>query len=330
MKSFFFALGLGVCALGLAAPASVHGQIFGGRKEPTVATDAAAWVIADSTTGFVLDSSNAGKKLQVASLTKIATAMVVLDWAAAKGVDLGELATVPQTAAALASPNSIGLQPGDQISLREALYAGLLQSDNAAAETLAVHVGRALRGDASEQGASDAFVAQMNALAHKLEMKSTRFLNPHGLDDLENKLPYSTAGDMAKLTNYALTKSNFTFFTAQKERKIAWQTAAGTPAGFLLKNTNELLGVGGVDGVKTGTTRKAGACVILSAAQKPESRQQGENHLITPRRLTVVVLASANRFETGKALLAQGWALMDQWSAAGRPVKGWKAGTAAR
>jgi D-alanyl-D-alanine carboxypeptidase (penicillin-binding protein 5/6) len=254
--------------------------------------------------------------------------MVVLDWAAATGADLGQLATVPGTITTLASPNSIGLQPGDQITLREALYAALMQSDNQAAETIAVHVGRELGGGATDRDSSSFFTAQLNALARKLGMRETRFLNAHGLDDLESKAPYSTAADVAKLTNYALGHSGFIFYTSQKERRITWRTAAAEPTSFVLQNTNELLGQDSIDGVKTGNTRKAGPCVVLSAAQRPESKLVGEQHMITPRRLTVVVLGSANRFDVGRALVARGWSLIDQWTAAGRPTKGWKAGAA--
>src|SRR4051812_16735446 len=109
-----------------------------------VLAQAAAYAITDSTTGYVLDSANAQKKLQVGSLTKIATAMVVLDWSEAKGQDLGQLATVPASAGPLATTQGVGFQPGDQCSLRDLLYAALLQSDNQAAETLADHVGRTL------------------------------------------------------------------------------------------------------------------------------------------------------------------------------------------
>ena len=131
---------------------------------------------------------------------------------------------------------------------------------------------------------------------------------------------------MAKLTTYALSHSGFTFYTSQKERRITWRTASTEPTTFLLRNTNELLGQNNIDGVKTGNTRKAGPCVVLSAAQRPDSKQVGEQHVITPRRLTVVVLGSANRFEVGRALLGRGWNLLDQWTAAGRPTKGWKPG----
>jgi serine-type D-Ala-D-Ala carboxypeptidase (penicillin-binding protein 5/6) len=327
MKCNFLVLGLGTL-VGLVSSLPVSAQVSGVRREANVAIDAAAWVIADSTTGAVLGSSNATRKLQIGSITKVATAMVVMDWAEAKGVDLGQLAVVPATVAALASPNSIGLQPGDQISLREALYAALMQSDNQAAETLAVHVGRELGGGTSDQDAATFFTAQMNALARKLGMRETRFLNAHGLDDLESKVPYSTAGDVAKLANYALNQPGFLFYTSQKERRITWRTAAPEPTAYVLRNTNELLGQDKVDGVKTGNTRKAGPCVVLSAAQPPDSKLVGEQHVITPRRLTVVVLASPNRFEVGRALLARGWSLHEQWAAAGRPIKAGKGASA--
>lgn len=316
--------------VGLVAPFPANAQVSGARREAAVAIDAAAWVIADSTTGVVLGSSNANRKLPIGSITKVATAMVVLDWAAAKSADLGQFAVVPATITALSSPNSIGLQPGDQITLREALYAALMQSDNQAAETLAVHVGRELGGGTSDQDAASFFTAQMNALARKLGMRETRFLNAHGLDDLESKVPYSSAGDVAKLANYALNQPGFTFYTSQKERRITWRTAAPEPTAFVLRNTNELLGQDNIDGVKTGNTRKAGPCVVISAAQRPDSKLVGEQHVITPRRLTVVVLSSANRFEVGRALLARGWSLHDQWTAAGRPTKGGKGGASAQ
>jgi D-alanyl-D-alanine carboxypeptidase len=330
MKQISIALSLLTLALLPPTPLNAQFRAPPAQEEIPAPIEAAAWVIADTTTGFVLDSSNAGRQLQVGSITKIATAMVVLDWAKAKGENLSQLVTVPESIAVLNSPNSIGLKPGDKISLRDAIYAALMQSDNESAETLAIHVGGRLTGTRTDREAADYFVAQMNALARKLGMRNTRFLNPHGLDDLEKKLPYSTAGDVALLTNYALGQTGFTFYTSQKERKITWTAGTGEPVTFLLRNTNEVLGTDGIDGVKTGTTRKAGPCVVVSAAKPPDSRQVGDQHVITPRRLTVVVLNSPARFDTAKALLQRGWSLLDQWSRAGRPMKGWRPGVAAR
>ncbi len=287
------------------------------------AQEAAAYVISDNTTGFVLESSNGQKKRPIASLTKIATAMVVLDWATASGAELNQLATVPPGAARLAGGQGVGLQPGDRVSLRDLLYAALMQSDNVSAETLADHIGRAVGGERQEAPV-DSFVAQMNALARAKGMLKTKFLNPHGLDNLERSVPTSTAEDLAKLTAYAMENSAFRFYVSQRERKITINTASGEQTSYLLRNTNELLGVNAIDGVKTGTTSKAGQCLIISAPKPPESREEGGKHYITPRRLNVVILGASSRFPLAQSLLARGWQDYDAWAAAGRPSKGWK------
>ena len=289
---------------------------------PSRAADTAAYAITDSTTGFVLDQYRADKKLPIASLTKIATAMVVLDWSDASSSDLGQMATVPDSAAQIAASQGAGLQPGDRCALRDLLYAALMQSDNVAALTLANHVGQAIGGPG---GPVESFVVQMNALARTRGMKNTKFLNPHGLDSQERSAPYSSAADLAKLTAYAMSNSAFRFYVSQRERKIAILPSTGGQTAYLLRNTNELLGVNAIDGVKTGTTQKAGQCVIISAARTPETRQQGDTSFVTPRRLNVVVLgAEGNRFTVAQSLLARGWQLYDSWAAAGRPNKGWK------
>lgn len=287
---------------------------------PGRAEEAAAFVIADSTTGFILDQYKGDKKLPIASLTKVATAMVVLDWSEASKSDLSQVATVPDAAAQVAAGQGTGLQPGDRCSLRDLLYAALMQSDNVAALTLANHVGQAIGGGSSPV---DSFVIQMNALARTKGMQNTKFLNPHGLDNLDRSTPYSSAADLARLTSYAMGNSAFRFYVSQRERKITIFTATGQSA-YLLRNTNELLGINSIDGVKTGTTARAGQCVIISAAKTPESRQEGEKHFITPRRVNVIVLGATNRFPLAQSLMARGWQLYDAWSAAGRPAKGWK------
>jgi D-alanyl-D-alanine carboxypeptidase (penicillin-binding protein 5/6) len=82
-----------------------------------------------------------------------------------------------------------------------------------------------------------------------------------------------------------------------------------------------LLGRGGIDGVKTGETAKAGGCVVLSANREPLVVQQGQMTTVYPRHLIVVVLGSPNRFAEGDALVHSGWNLYDQWVAAGRMVQ---------
>src|SRR6058998_1744803 len=102
---------------------------------------AQAYVILDAQTGYILEEQEPRRKLQVGSLTKIATASVVLDWSERKSGDLNQVVTIPQAAFVGITENHIGFQPGDSITLRDLLYAALVQSDNIAAYTLAHHVG---------------------------------------------------------------------------------------------------------------------------------------------------------------------------------------------
>jgi D-alanyl-D-alanine carboxypeptidase (penicillin-binding protein 5/6) len=283
------------------------------------AAAAQAYVIADAQTGYVLEEQEPRKKLQVGSLTKIATACVVLDWAERKSGDLNGMVTVPPEALQGITENPIGFQPGDSITLRDLLYAALVQSDNIAAYALAYHVGSQL--ESVEAGAkltpADIFVAQMNALAKQLKMERTRFVNPHGIDWKVKPLPYSTAEDLARLTRYAMNKPSFRFFVSQKERQISFNRA-GHQLNYVLRNTNELLGKMGIDGVKTGTSARSGQCLILYADRESEVVRQGQMETVYPRHLMVVLLGSTTRFEEGAALLQRGWQLYDQWAAAGR------------
>ncbi len=288
---------------------------------PGSARAAQASIAIDATTGHILAQFEPAKKRQVGSLTKIATAMVVLDWAAKNSGDLAQVATIPPEAFAGTSENNVGFQPGDTLTLRDLLYAALVQSDNIAAYTLADYVGRNFQGvvrqeSATRASAVDDFVRQMNALAQHLGMERTRFLNPSGIDTKEK--PFSTAADLARLTRYAMNNAGFRFYVSQKEREITFGRGP-TRLRYMLRSTNELLGTNEIDGVKTGRTQKAGDCLILSAARPAEVVQQGTTSLVTPRRLIVVLLGSADRFGEGAQLLARSWDTYDRWAASGRP-----------
>lgn len=281
---------------------------------------ARAFAIVDGTSGYILAEQNGKDKRQVGSLTKIATAMVVLDWADAKHGDLNQVVSIPPEAVNQGGENNVGFQPGDTITLRDLLYAALIQSDNIAAYTLAYHVGSQLPqtvGVPAQGAPVTLFVSQMNALAHQLRMERTRFLNPHGLDTKEK--PFSTALDMARLTKYAMNKAAFRFYVSQKERQINF-ISGGKKRAYILRNTNELLGQDGIDGVKTGRTALAGDCLILSSHRESEIRKEGNMTYVTPRHVIVVMLGSTDRFGEGAGLIARGWQLYDQWAATGRPA----------
>ncbi|HEX4640718.1 MAG TPA: serine hydrolase [Chthoniobacterales bacterium] len=289
---------------------------------PTALQARTAYVIVDAQSGWVLEQADARDKRQVGSLTKVATAMVVIDWSEKRGGDLNQITTIPPEAFVGTGENLIGFQPGDRITLRDLLYAALVQSDNVAAYTLASAVGTALQSvvpEAGKGGPVATFVGQMNFLAKSLVMDRTRFSNPHGIDTNVKPMPYSTAVDLARLTRYAMGKPAFRFYVSQKERQIAFERGNQKKA-YMLRNTNELLGTNGVDGVKTGKTTRAGDCLILSAHRDSEIQKVGEHTRVTPRNLIIVMLGSANRFAEGGQLLGRGWQLYDQWAATGRMI----------
>src|SRR5260370_37446207 len=200
-------------------PTIAAALLFGALRS---AFPAEAYIIVDSQTGFVLQERESKQKRQIGSLTKIATAMVVLDWAEHKGGDLNQTVVMPPSAFVGALENNIGFQPGDEIALRDLLYAALVESDNVAAYTLGSYVGSIIQGPSpagqkSKLSAVDVFVTQMNALAKQLKMERTRFVNPHGVDQDVKPLPYSTAEDLARLTRYALNKPTFPFYISHQD-----------------------------------------------------------------------------------------------------------------
>lgn len=275
-------------------------------------------MVVEAYSGKILIASNASAKRPVASLTKIATAAVTVDWATATDTDLGETSiSVPDTVTLVGGPNPMNLQPGDRLTLRDALYSALLGSDNLAALAIADHVGREIlsrRGEAGDPVA--AFVGEMNQLAKALGMLRTQFANPHGLDRPGAKA-FSTAADMARLSVYAMQKNAFNFIVRQPERQVS-VTGTGGKRGYRVKNSNQLIGETGILGVKTGTTNAAGACLAVCMDREPLIRQRADGKKgATPRRLIVVILGNPDRFGRARSLIRQGWAVYDPWLESG-------------
>lgn len=265
-------------------------------------------------------AGNAHAKRAVGGLAKIATAMVTLDWAEASRVGVGVLATVPAYAFQMSDAGTIGLQPGDQATLRDLIYATMMTGDNIAAITLGDFVGRDHLARLGRAGHPiEEFVRQMNQLARREGATGTRFTNPHGLENSRPQ-PYSTAADISRLAVYAVSRPAMRFYTNQNSRDITIYRA-GQQLSVPLQNTNQLLGVDNVDGMKATSTPQSGGCVVISA-EKPSSVQvQSDNSsLIYRHRMIVVVIGSPNPFGEARALLHQGWAAYDRWLAAGRPI----------
>jgi len=287
-----------------------------------LAQDSESVMVMEAYSGKVLVASNASVRRPIASLTKIATGAVAVDWSIATGSDIGAVTlTVPQTITLVGGPNPMNLQPGDQLSLRDALYSALLGSDNLAALTIADHIGRELltrRGKTGEPVAE--FVAEMNRLAKAIGATQTHYANPHGLER-EGAKAYSTAADVARMSVYAMRKNAFNFIVRQSERQVSVTGAAGKRS-YRVKNTNELIGEPGILGVKTGTTNAAGPCVSVCMDRDPLVRQKADGSKgATPRRLIAVVLNNPDRFNRARSLIRQGWGVYDPWLESGAPVQ---------
>jgi D-alanyl-D-alanine carboxypeptidase (penicillin-binding protein 5/6) len=278
-------------------------------------------IIVDNQTGRILEGIGENRKLPTASLTKLALAMVTIDWSQIKKGNLDGTAIVPEQAiTSTGGINPLGLQVGDVLTLRDLLYCCLLASDNVAAVTLADHIGRNLPNPTGLDPAGNT-VANMNALARQLGMRHTLFLNPHGLDTPEGQArPYSSAADLARLTRYGYSKSGLAFYVSQTSREIHIQRGA-TNLAYQITNTNKLLGTEHIDGVKTGRTSSAGDCIILTSEHTPDVVHQGDTILTTPRRIIVVLLGGTDREQEGLGLIQRGWALYNNWAVKGRPAK---------
>ena len=286
------------------------------------AQDPESIMVVEAHSGKILAALNSNIKRPVASLTMIATAAVTADWATAIGADLvTTVITAPQSIALIPGPNPMNLQPGDQLTMRDALYSAMLGSDNRAALCIADHVGKEILNRRRKNGDHVAtFVDEMNKLAKALGMTKTRFTNPHGLERPGAKA-HSTAADVARLSAYAMSRNAINFIVRQKERQVSLTTAGGAK-GFKVKNTNELIGETGVIGVKTGRSAAAGPCVAICVDREPLVRLKPDGKKgATPRRLIVVVLNNAHRFNRARVLIDKGWAAYDLWLEAGAPVQ---------
>jgi D-alanyl-D-alanine carboxypeptidase (penicillin-binding protein 5/6) len=282
-------------------------------------------MVVEAHSGKVLIATNSSAKRPVASLTKMATAVVAVDWATATETDINTFSlTAPQSVALVGGPNPMNLQPGDSLTLRDALNSMLLGSDNLAALTVADNIGRQIMARRGQTGDPVVmFVGEMNKLAKYCGMTQTKFANPHGLER-PGAVGTSTAADMARLGIIAMRRNAINFIIRQSERRVSVTGPAGT-RNFTVRNTHQLIGQDGIIGIKTGQTLAAGPCLATCADKPPIVRTLPNGQTgATPRRLVVVVLNSPDRFGQTRDLLTRGWAEYDAWIAAGAPVRSQK------
>jgi serine-type D-Ala-D-Ala carboxypeptidase (penicillin-binding protein 5/6) len=203
---------------------------------------ARAALVANGNTGEILFERDADRRLAIASITKIMTALVTLERS-----DADETVAV-QGRAPSVGESTIHLRAGERLPLRDLLAAALVQSANDAAFALAAHVAE---GDVKR------FVGLMNARAAELGLENTHFVRPDGLDI---RGQYSTARDVFALAREAMKDSLF--------RKIVRMRGGEIAGGRSLYAWNDLLRTSsfpGIVGIKTGHTDAAGWSQVAAA-----------------------------------------------------------------
>lgn len=229
---------------------------------PAILSESAILIDADS--GTILAEKNPDKKMYPASLTKIMTAILAIEMG-----KLTDVITVDDDTPYEIHGSHIALEPGEILTHKDLLHALMLPSANDAASVIAKHYGKNLEG----------FVKIMNEKARDLGAYNTNFTNPHGLHDPNH---YTTAADLALITQYAMKNETFRKIVATTKYEIQTTNKKDEPRYFttlnkLLYNTsnNQILVDGHyispyyeyATGAKTGYTPEAGNCLVATATK---------------------------------------------------------------
>ncbi len=232
------------------------------NKEESSDFSAASTLIFDVTNQKVIFAKQVHEKLYPASITKIMTAFVVLKYA-----DLSDTVTFSYNASHITEWGAklCGFQEGDQMNLKDLLYAFLIYSGNDAGIALAEHIA----------GSVEAFADLMNQEAKALGATNSHFVNPHGLHDDEH---YTTTYDIYLIFNALIKNDLFLDMIHSKSINVNYTTAKQETKSADFYSTNRYL-VGKakapegitVIGGKTGTTQKAGSCLVLYSQDSAEN-----------------------------------------------------------
>ena len=216
-----------------------------------------AAILVEVSTGRIIYEKNSTKQLYPASTTKVLTAILVIE-----NCELDEIVTVRESALNNIPSGYVtcNLQVGEQLTVKDLLYALMIPSANDAAYVLAEYVA----------GSVEDFSVMMNDKARQLGCKTTHFVNPNGIHEDSH---YSTAYDLYLITNYAMKNEFFRSLVATTEYTLP-ATEKYPNEDRVLKTTNELLNENSrkyfyknAIGIKTGYTSKAGNCLIGGASR---------------------------------------------------------------
>ncbi len=241
---------------------------------------AKAVIIMDNESKIVLFSKNPNLLFSMASTTKIMTALVALDYYKIDDVLVVKTEKVEGV--------NVGFKIGEKLLFKDILYAMLLPSGNDAALALAENY---LPAGKAGPGGEVEFVKKMNEKAKFLHLNNTNFADPIGLEDSRD---YTTPLDLARLASFAMKNETFAKIVATPTMEISDITGENK---YLLNNLNKLLGIQGINGIKTGYTTEAGQVLVTSKVEI-DSRNKKHN-------LIILVMGSQDRFwDTSKLLYA--------------------------
>ncbi|MEG1608417.1 MAG: D-alanyl-D-alanine carboxypeptidase family protein [Clostridia bacterium] len=228
-------------------------------------------VVMEQNSHMVLRSKNANVRMEMASTTKLVTALVVLE-----NIAIDSRIVVPKEAVGIEG-SSIYLRQGQDFSAQDLLYGLMLRSGNDSAVALAI----------ATAGSVTQFVDMMNAKAAALGLKNTHFENPHGLSHSNH---FTTAYELGILACEAMKIPTFCTIVASKSYVVEKNE---THERILFVNKNKMLSsFEGANGIKTGYTTHSGRCLVSAA-------KRGDMQLVC------VALNDYNMWEDSKALMRQ-------------------------
>ena len=221
---------------------------------------AKAALLADPDTGEILYARNIHDKLYPASLTKVMTALLVIEAVDEGRIAMDTVLTASESAIANLPDDgsNAGIKVGEELTVEQLLHCILVVSANEACDILAEGI----------SGSVDAFVALMNKRAAELGCENTHFMNTNGLQSVEH---YTTAWDMYLITREARTHDVFLRICNTKFYEVPPTNVNPSPRKYY--TTNYLISTArnadylykGANGVKTGSTSDAGYCLIATA-----------------------------------------------------------------
>ena len=226
---------------------------------------AKAALVMDNDSKVVLFGKNPNLLFSMASTAKIMTALIALDY-----YKLDDVLTIKTEGV---GGITIGFKKGQKILFRDLLIAMLLPSSNDVAIAVAQNY----------KGGEKAFIDKMNEYGKRLKLFNTSFTDAAGLDGED----YTTPIELARLASFAIKNELFSQVVAKKQAII---TTADGLSSYSISNLNKLLGVDGINGIKTGFTNEAGQVLVGS--------KTSDGHT-----LISVVMNSKDRFSDTKKIL---------------------------